>query len=54
MRYNQQQRDQISKDCKGRIIRSMEWVPPEGDMDGYWVMIFKDGSEISLRLMAEM
>jgi hypothetical protein len=46
--YTNEQREMISKQAKGKIIESMEW---EGD---YWVITFTDGSEISLRLMAEL
>jgi hypothetical protein len=51
MRYTSEQRQQISEQAKGRVIKSLEWESADG---GYWVMTFADGSEISFRLMAEL
>ena len=50
MTYTDSQREAISAASKGKIIESMEWEP-----DGqYWVMTFADGSEMCVRLMAEL
>lgn len=53
MQYTEAQRRRVSEDAKGKTIESMEWEP-EGPGGGYWVMTFTDGSEISVRLMAEL
>lgn len=51
MKYDENQRKQLSELAKGKTIESMEWTDADG---GYWVITFTDGSEISVRLMAEL
>jgi len=53
MTYSEAQRKQIGEEAVGKMIASLEWVDDE-DTGGYWVMTFTDGSEICLRLMAEL
>lgn len=53
MKYSEAQREAISKEAKGRVIASLEWVDDK-DIGGYWVMTFSDGAEISFRFMAEL
>ena len=49
MIYNDEQRRQISEMSIGKIIESFVW-----EADGkYWVITLTDGSEISIRIMAE-
>jgi hypothetical protein len=50
MTYTKEMRDQISQEAKGKKVESLMWEPEEG----YWVMTFEDGSEISFRFMAEL
>jgi hypothetical protein len=50
MKYTDEQRAQISEQSKGKIVESLIWEPE----DECWRMTFTDGSEMSLRLMAEM
>lgn len=51
----QQAKERTVESIKGKTIDSMEWQPPEGGCDGYWVIAFTDGSEISFnRMMAEI
>lgn len=51
MRYSDEQRKRISDESKGKTIETMGWEPDDG---GYWVITFTDGSELSVRLMAEL
>ncbi len=50
IKYTQKQRERISEDSKGKVIKSVEW----DDLGGYWNMTFEDGSEMSFRFMAEL
>ena len=50
MKFDKARRELISQDAKGKTIESMEW-DEEGE---YWVLTFTDGSEMSVRLMAEL
>jgi len=50
MKFSEEQRKSVSEQSKGKTIESLEW-----EIDGeYWVMTFTDGSETSLRFMAEL
>ena len=49
MKYTEEQRRQISQQARGKTVESLEW-----EQEGYWVMTFTDGSEISFRFMAEL
>ena len=49
MRYTPEQRKRIAVGAAGKRVQSLEW-----DDDGYWVMVFGDGTEISFRFMAEL
>ena len=56
MTFDQEQRERICAEAKGKIVQSLEWSENENDADGlggYWVMIFTDGSKISFRLLVE-
>ncbi len=48
-RMTKEQRDRITRESKGKVIDSLEY-----DEEGYWVMTFKDGSEIAFRFIAEI
>lgn len=50
IRYTPEQRERISNDSKGKVIKSVDW----DDVDRYWVMTFEDGSEMSFRFVAEL
>jgi hypothetical protein len=52
--YTEEQRKAISEECKGKIVKSLEWSPSDKNDIGYWVMTFTDGSEVCFRLMAEL
>jgi len=47
-------RERVSKDAAGKTIESLTWEPEGDHGHGYWVMTFTDGTEICVRLMAEM
>lgn len=51
MRFTEQQRRQIAEGAAGKTVESLQW---EEEPDGYWVMTFTDGTEISFRFMAEL
>lgn len=54
MNYSEEQRVLIGSEIKGKTIAAMYWsdgLPPIG---GYWVLEFTDGSEMCVRLMAEV
>jgi hypothetical protein len=38
----------------GKIVVSLEYDHGIGNDDGYWVMTFTDGTEITFRFMAEL
>ncbi len=50
MDYPPDQRQQISARAQGKQVESLDYEPE----DGYWVMTFTDGSEITFRFMAEL
>jgi hypothetical protein len=52
-RYTEVQRAALADDAKGKTIAAMTWEP-EGPGGGYWVLAFTDGTEMSVRLMAEL
>jgi hypothetical protein len=57
MHFDQDQRERICAEAKGKTVQSLEWSENANDTDGfggYWVMAFTDGSKISFRLMVEM
>lgn len=47
-------RAQFIRDSVGKTIRSARWQPDLPEEPGYWVLTFTDGSELSVRLMAEL
>lgn len=48
-------RSDVSEGAKGKTIESLEWSEEPDGGDGYWVMTFTDGSEITWSLsMAEV
>lgn len=51
---NDEQRQQLSKDLKGKTIESFEWQPPEDGFRGYWVMTFVGGGEMCVVTMTEL
>ena len=50
MRYTPEQRENLSQQARGKTLESLEWF----DDDDYWLMTFTDGSEMCVRLMAEL
>lgn len=54
MEYTAEQRRQISGQSSGKIVVSLEYDHGIGNDDGYWVMTFTDGTEITFRFMAEL
>jgi hypothetical protein len=48
--FTAEQRQRIAAETTGKTIASLEWEPD----GGYWVMTFTDGTETSIRFMAEM
>jgi hypothetical protein len=51
MKYTPAQRQAIRTEVSGKTIAWMEWTDAD---EGYWVMTFTDGSELCVRLMAEL
>lgn len=51
MIYSDDMRRRIGESAKGKVIESLVYTNADG---GYWVMTFTDGSEICVRLMAEL
>jgi hypothetical protein len=49
--YSPEMRERVSKEAKGKTIATMEWCDSDG---GYWAIEFTDGSEMCVRLMAEI
>jgi hypothetical protein len=52
--YTKEQRESLSREAAGKVIKSLEWSAEPDGSDGYWVMTFDDDSEISFRLMVEL
>lgn len=57
--YSSDMRARIIAGAAGLVVKSLEFVEEESDLDGtvtpsYWVMTFTDRSEISFRFMAEL
>jgi hypothetical protein len=52
MEYTGEQRERIGGQAAGKTIASLEWDDDPGAR--YWVMVFTDGTELCLRLMAEL
>lgn len=48
--YTSEQRERMTYESKGKVIDTMEWVSE----DEYWVIEFTDGTEMCVRLMAEL
>ena len=48
--YTDAERQQIASHAQGKVIDLLEWV----EKDRYWVITFTDGSEVCVRLMAEI
>ena len=52
MILNQKQIDQLCNVAKGKVIKSLEWIPlePLQKIQGrYWRIVFTDGTELSFR-----
>lgn len=55
-------RERMIADAKGKIVESLHFeegtqaskANSKGEEDGYWVLTFEDGTEISFRFMAEL
>lgn len=54
MKYSKEQRTELAAAVAGKRIASLEWSEEADGSEGYWVMVFDDGSEICFRLMAEL
>jgi hypothetical protein len=52
MEHTPAQREQIGGEAAGKTVESLGYE--DGPDDGYWVMTFTDGTEISFRFMAEL
>ena len=52
MTYTEKQRQAIIEQAEGKVIAQLEFVE-DGEVS-YWVMTFKDGSEMSFRFMTEL
>ena len=49
MKYTVEQKQEIIKTMKGRVVECLEY----DDIVGYWIMEFTDGTEFCFRFMAE-
>lgn len=54
--YTDEERAHIGAEAKGRVIEQFYWSAPaiDDEVGGYWVMEFTDGTEMAVRLMAEL
>jgi hypothetical protein len=51
VKYSDEMRAEISKDAVGKVVESLDWCPDF--VGGYWVMAFKDNTEICFRMTGE-
>ena len=53
--YTPEQRKRLCEETAGKTIKNMYWEDHAGPWgEGYWVMEFEDGSETSVRFVAEL
>lgn len=49
-KFTPELRRRFSEESKGKVVESIEY----DDVEDYWVITFTDGSELAIRLMAEL